>query len=133
MGLTYSWDVRFSDTDQFGIAHYPRMIDVVHKTSDIFMDEIGYPFWDLANDHNAGLPLVSMEFDFHGQIQAGDTVEIEITPEVGESSVRFEYEAKSDGEVVFSGTEIRVFAHIGSGSSSKVPDELRAAIESKEE
>jgi 4-hydroxybenzoyl-CoA thioesterase len=129
MSFTRTWTVRFSDTDPFGIAHYPRMIDAVHETSDMFMESINWPFWELIGEHNVGLPVVSMDFDFHEQICAGDDVEIRLTTDVGESSVRFDYEAAHDGEVVFSGTEYRVCVPVDGDSGVPVPDKLRAAIE----
>jgi 4-hydroxybenzoyl-CoA thioesterase len=129
MSFTRTWTVRFSDTDPFGIAHYPRMIDAVHETSDIFMESIDWPFWELIGEHNVGLPVVSMDFDFHEQIRAGDNVEIKLTADVGESSVRFDYEAAQDDKVVFSGTEYRVCVPVDGDSGVPVPDELRAALE----
>ena len=129
MGFTRTWTVRFSDTDPFGIAHYPRMIDAVHETSDMFMEEIGWPFWELTEEHGVGLPLVSMDFDFEGQVAGGDEVEIELTPDVGDSSVRFEYRATHDGEIVFSGTEFRVCVPVDGDSGVPIPDGLRDALE----
>jgi len=80
------------------------MIDDIHETSDIFMEEIGWSFWELTEEHGVGLPLVSMDFDFEGQVAGGDRVEIELKTDVGESSVQFNYQATHDGEVVFSNT-----------------------------
>lgn len=129
MSFTRTWTVRFSDTDPFGIAHYPRMIDAIHETSDMFMESIGWPFWELADSHGIGFPLVSMDFDFQGQIRAGDEVEIALDASVGESSVRFEYRAIHDGDVVFSGTEHRVCVPVDGDEGVSVPDDLRAALE----
>jgi len=130
MGFTRTWTVRFSDTDPFGIAHYPRMIDAVHETSDMFMEEIGWPYWELHERHGLGLPLVSMDFDFTGQVRGGSDVEIELAAVVGESSVQFNYQASHNGEVVFEGTEHRVCVPIDGDSGVEVPDDLREALES---
>lgn len=130
MGYTRTWTVRFSDTDPFGIAHYPRMIDAIHETSDMFMEEIGWPYWELHEEHGLGLPLVSMDFDFTGQVHGGDDVEIELDVTVGESSVQFNYRAIYDDEVVFEGTEHRVCVPMDGDSGVAVPDNLREALES---
>ncbi|WP_226043102.1 thioesterase family protein [Natrinema sp. DC36] len=130
MSFTRTWTVRFSDTDPFGIAHYPRMIDAVHETSDILMEEIGWPYWELHERHGLGLPLVSMDFDFTGQVRGGDDVEIELDATVGESSVQFNYRASHDGDVVFEGTEHRVCVPMDGDSGVEVPDDLREALES---
>ncbi|GAB7017277.1 acyl-CoA thioesterase [Halostagnicola sp. A-GB9-2] len=129
MSFTRIWTVRFSDTDPFGIAHYPRMIDAVHETSDMCMEAIGWPFWELSQTHEFGLPLVSMDFDFNRQIAAGDDVAIELLPTVGETSVQFEYTATHDGDIVFEGTEHRVCVPIGGDSGIEIPDDLRRSLE----
>lgn len=129
MSFTRTWTVRFSDTDPFGIAHYPRMIDAVHESSDMLMESIGWPFWELSQNEGFGLPLVSMDFDFKGQVEAGDDVEIEVTPTVGETSVQFDYTATHDGEVVFDGTEHRVCVPVGGDSGIELPDDLRKSLE----
>ncbi|WP_254533001.1 acyl-CoA thioesterase [Natrinema gelatinilyticum] len=133
MSYTHTWTVRFSDTDPFGIAHYPRMIDAIHEASDAFMEHVGYPYWELTEEHGVGLPLVSMDFDFTGQVRGGDRVEIELTPEVGDSSVRFEYVATHDGDVVFRGTEFRVCVPVDGDGGIPVPDDLRAALKRTDE
>lgn len=122
------WTVRFSDTDPFGVAHYPRIVDAIHETSDIFMQEIGFPFWELSQQRGFGLPLVEMNFEFERPVEAGDEVTIELTPNLGNRSVRFEYVARHDGEVAFSGHEQRVCAHRGGEGSRELPDDLLRAM-----
>ena len=56
MNYSRTWTVRFSDTDPFGIAHYPRIVDALHETSDMFMEEIGFPFWEISQEEGFGLP-----------------------------------------------------------------------------
>lgn len=129
MSFTRTWTVRFSDTDPFGIAHYPRMIDAVHETSDMFMEDIGWPYWELHEEHELGLPLVAMNFDFQGQIEGGDKIEIGVDAKVGDSSVQFNYRATHEDEVVFSGTEHRVCVPVNGDHSVTVPDELRDDLE----
>ncbi|NHN61645.1 MULTISPECIES: thioesterase family protein [Halorussus] len=123
------WTVRFSDTDPFGIAHYPRIVDAVHETSDMFMEEIGFPFWEISQEHGYGLPLVKMDFEFENPVEAGDEVTVGLTPDPGGRSVRFDYEARCDGEVAFSGYEQRVCARTGGEGAIELPDDLRAAME----
>ncbi|WP_353635381.1 thioesterase family protein [Halobacterium sp. NMX12-1] len=128
-GYEREWTVRFSDTDPFGIAHYPRIVDALHETSDMFMEELGFPFWEISQEHGFGLPLVEMNFEFENPVEAGDEVTIELTPDPGTRSVRFEYEARCGGDVAFSGHEQRVCAHHGGGGSMEIPDDLRAAFD----
>ncbi|WP_254274451.1 acyl-CoA thioesterase [Haloarcula marina] len=122
------WTVRFSDTDPFGIAHYPRIVDALHETSDMFMEDIGYPFWEISQDQGFGLPLVEMNFEFASPVEAGDEVTIALTPDVGDRSVRFEYTATCEGTVAFEGYEQRVCAEHGGGGAIDVPDGIRDAM-----
>lgn len=125
-----TWTVRFSDTDPFGIAHYPRIVDAVHETSDMYMEEIGWPFWELSLEHGFGLPIVEVDLEFERPVRAGDEVAIRLTPALGERSVRFEYEAiRPDGTVGFSGFEQRVCVPKDGDSAMALPSELRGAMQ----
>lgn len=128
MSYERTWTVRFSDADPFGIAHYPRIVDALHETSDMFMEEIEYPFWEISQNHGFGLPLVEIDFEFESPVEAGDEVTIELTPDVGNRSVRFDYTARCDGTVAFAGYEQRVCAEHGGGGAIEVPEGLRDAM-----
>jgi len=123
-----TWTVRFSDTDPFGIAHYPRIVDAVHETSDIFMQEVGFPFWELSLEHDLGLPIVEVDLEFRSSVRAGDEVLVTLQTDLGESSVRFDYEGAVNGETAFFGFEQRVCVPPGSDQSVAIPDDLRAAL-----
>lgn len=121
------WTVRFSDTDPFGIAHYPRIVDALHDTSDMFMQELGWPYWELTREHGFGLPVVETNFTFESPVEAGDEVIVELTPSPDDRSVRFDYVARHEGEVAFSGFEQRVCAERG-GGVRELPGDLREAL-----
>ncbi|GAA0243362.1 hypothetical protein GCM10009000_068790 [Halobacterium noricense] len=124
-----TWTVRFSDTDPFGIAHYPRIVDAIHETSDMFMEAIGWPFWEISQEYGFGLPLVEMNFEFENPVEAGDDVTIELTPTLGNRSVKFEYVARCGGKVAFSGYEQRVCARTGGEGAIELPEDLREAMD----
>ncbi|MFC7128004.1 acyl-CoA thioesterase [Haloferax chudinovii] len=129
-GFKRTWTVRFSDTDPFGIAHYPRIVDTLHESSDMFMEEVGFPLWEISLDYDFGLPLVEIDFEFERPMEAGDNIEITITPTLGTRSLRFDYVARNeDGAVTFTGHETRVCASTDDVSSRDLPVELREAIE----
>jgi 4-hydroxybenzoyl-CoA thioesterase len=119
-----TWTVRFSDTDPHGIAHYPRIVDALHETSDMFMQEIGYPFWELTENYDFGFPLVDMQFEFKAPVKAGDDVRMTLTPDPSTRAVRFEYEAYNGDTVALSGYEQRVCAEAGGGDAGEIPDEI---------
>jgi 4-hydroxybenzoyl-CoA thioesterase len=127
-----TWTVRFSDTDPFGIAHYPRIVDAIHETSDMFMQELGFPFWELASDHDTGFPLVEMDFEFDNPVEAGDDVLITLEPDPSTRSVRFVYEAHVGDTPVFSGYEQRVYAAMD-GGATEIPREIREGFVARAE
>lgn len=128
MSYTHTWTVRFSDSDMFGIAHYPRMVEALHEVSDRFVESLGWPYWEMTTDHGFGLPIVDLDVTFEAPVEAGETVTIDLVPTVGETSVRFEYEAVCDGEVAFTATEQRVCVDAETGESRPLPDDLRTAL-----
>lgn len=122
------WTVRFSDTDMHGIAHYPRIVDAVHETSDMFMEELGWPYWRTHREEGFGFPIVEATFDFQEKLEGGDKVVIGLTPELGDRSVRFDYDARRDGDRVFTASEQRVCVAIGEDSAMALPDALRETM-----
>jgi 4-hydroxybenzoyl-CoA thioesterase len=120
-----TWTVRFSDTDPHGIAHYPRIVDALHETSDMFMQEIGFPFWELTDEYEFGFPLVDIGFEFDAPLHAGDDIRITLTPDPSTRAVRFEYEGYAGDTLAFSGYEQRVCAQTGGGGAVEIPDEIR--------
>ena len=63
----------------------------------MFMQEIDFPFWEIAIQRGFGLPLVAMDFEFERPMRASDEVTVELTPSLGTRSVRFEYIARCGG------------------------------------
>lgn len=123
-----TWTVRFSDTDPFGIAHYPRIVEAIHETSDMFMQDIGFPFWEISQEQGYGLPLVEMDLSFENPVEAGDDVVIELVADPGDRSLTFEYTARCGGELAFSATEVRVCARTDGEGAIEIPADLRAAL-----
>jgi 4-hydroxybenzoyl-CoA thioesterase len=123
------WTVRFSDTDRFGIAFYPEIIEEVHDTADRFMADIGWPLWELPGDHDIGLPIVEVGSEFHEMLHSGDVVTIELDPDVSDRSVRFQYTGRVDGTEAFSAFEQRVCVEVGGDEAVPIPADLRAALD----
>jgi 4-hydroxybenzoyl-CoA thioesterase len=122
------WTVRFADTDPHGIAHYPRIVEAVHETAEVFMQEIGWPFWRTHGQEGFGLPIVEATFGFERPLEGGDEVAIVLVPDLGERSVRFEYDARRGGETAFTADEQRVCQATGEEGAMTLPDDLRAAM-----
>lgn len=129
MTFTHEWTVRFSDADPFEIAHYPRIVDAFQETADAYVESLGYPFWGIQDDLGIGLPVVAVDAEFTGMLHPGETVAIELVPELGTTSVRFDYTGRVAGEERFSGSERRVSVDTETRESTPIPEDLRAAIE----
>lgn len=126
---TREWTARFADVDMFQIVFYPELVREVHDTTDMFLEEIGFPLWQLQNDYGIGLPIVETGTQFHRPIEAGETVTIELTHEMGESSLRVDFAAThDDGADAFDAYEQRVCVPLGGDHSVPLPDDLRRAL-----
>lgn len=130
---TREWTVRWGDGDMFGIAYYPRIIEALHNTADMFMDEQGSPFWKLEEQHGIGLPIVEVDVEFIRPVRCGDVVHISLETELGETSVRFNYIATDEnGEQTFSGYEQRVCVPFDGKSGVPIPKSLRKVLEKED-
>lgn len=124
------WTVRWGDGDMFGIAYYPRIVEALHDTADIYMEQHGSPFWKLKEQHEVGLPIVEVDIEFNSPVQCGDVITIEAETELGETSVRFNYRGvNADGVETFTGYEQRVCVPFDDNCSVPIPDSLRDALE----
>lgn len=125
----HDWTVRFADTDPHRIAHYPNIVVAVHDVADRFMEAIGYPFWELTSEYGYGLPIVEVHAEFTAPVRAGDVVTIQLTPALGDRSVRFSYEARlQDGSLAFTAYEQRACVPVDGDRAMAIPDDLRAAM-----
>ena len=114
----------------FGIAYYPRIVEALHDTSDMYLEQQGSPFWELEDQHGVGLPIVEVDVEFATPVRCGDTITIEAETELGETSVRFNYRGvNADGVEAFTGYEQRVCVPFDGDSSVPIPDSLRTSLE----
>ncbi|MDZ7702504.1 MAG: acyl-CoA thioesterase [Halobacteriales archaeon] len=125
----HEWTVRFADTDPFQIAHYPDIVVAIHDVADRFMESIGFPFWELTGEHGYGLPIVEFHVEFEQPVRAGETVTVQLTPDLGDRSVRFDYTAvAADGSVAFTAYEQRACVPVDGDRATALPDDLREAM-----
>jgi 4-hydroxybenzoyl-CoA thioesterase len=95
----------------------------------MFMQEIGWPYWRTHEEEGYGLPLVEANFEFERPLHGGDEVTVGLTPDLGNRSVRFTYEARVEGDLSFSAYEQRVCQSTGAEGAMPIPDALREAME----
>lgn len=127
------WTARFAHTDMFQIVFYPELFEVIHDTADRYLESIGYPFWRLADELGVGFPIVEANAEFRAPIRAGDTITVELTHSIGETSLRFDFQAThEDGRDAFTAFEQRVCVSVGGDSPRPIPAEFRQALEACE-
>mgnify|MGYP000536640282 CR=1 FL=1 len=130
----YEWKCTWGSADPMGIAYYPRLIDANHQAGEEFMDEHGVAYWDIPDDLGIHLPLVAQGTEFKKPVEVADVLTITVTPELGNKSLRLEFEAThEDGAPAFEGYEQHVAVSIETDKSVELPDELREALSSDDE
>jgi 4-hydroxybenzoyl-CoA thioesterase len=128
---TREWTIRFGDVDMFQIGFYPRLMSEVRRTTEYFMESLGYPFRELIDERELGLPIIEAGIEFENPVVAGDTLTLIVTPTAGETSLRFEIEARhADGTTAFTAFEQRVCLPVGGDETVPLPEDVRRALES---
>jgi 4-hydroxybenzoyl-CoA thioesterase len=120
----HKWIVRFGQVDQAGIIYYPELFNAVHHGVEDMLIEAGVPFWDLVRDRGVGMPIVHAEADYRNPIRYGTTVDIVITPVVGQSSIGFEAEGAVDSTLVFTALQKHVTIDMDRFESIPIPDDV---------
>lgn len=127
----HEWVCRWGHVDPATFAFYPELVDACHEAGDAMMEEIGWAYWDIPPEHGIHLPLVEVGFEFESPVKAGDRIVIEVTPEVGTSSLRLSFRGRhaDTGETAFTGFEQHVCMSDADERSTPLPEGLRAALE----
>lgn len=119
MVYTYQWRIRSGDTDFSGLVYTPEVIDCMVVAVQEMLEEVGYPH-TTAMDEGIQYPAVRAEADYLGAITIDDLVSVEITPDVGTTSVTFRA-VGTVSEVAFEGSVTLVFVDADSGEPVEVP------------
>lgn len=126
----HEWVCRWSHADPAGIAYFPRLVIACHQATDAFMEAAGWPLWENPSEHNLSLPVVETGYTFEQPVRPGDRITIHVGPDLGETSIRLEMEARNQaGTQVFTGFEQHVCMDLGTNESTPIPEGLRKALE----
>jgi acyl-CoA thioester hydrolase len=121
-------DVRFSDIDVGGHAHHSRAL--------IYMEEARAAYWQEvvggASPSEPDYILAEASLRFVQRVLYPDRLRVAVRVSVlGSKHFRMEYEVYgSAGELLVSGSTTQVMFDYERGRSMRVPDEVRARIES---
>lgn len=125
--------VRFQDVDAAGIVFFPRVLEYM---SDAYIGMLTARGIHLPKAIEAGgyrIPLVHAEADYLAPMRFGDPIRVEVVAlDVGRSSFRVGYRIKhEDGRTAAVGQTAHVCVGLPVFSSIPIPEDLRAALESR--
>lgn len=127
MAFKYNWKVRVGDTDFSGLVFTPKVIECMVEGIEDLMEEIGCPP-STAHDRGFIYPVAHAEADYISPLGIGDNVKIEMIPNVGNSSVTFNFTGEIE-EIVFKGEITTVFIDKETMDSVSIPNEVKDNLE----
>lgn len=123
----HEMSVRYRDLDDLGHVN-----NVVHAT---YFEEGRIHYLNHVLDRgvpNLDTVIVHLEVDFVRPVEYDDDLRVGVrVPELGRSSLPFEYRVEADGELASTGGTVQVMRG-EDGTSTPIRDEVRAAIEAFE-
>lgn len=127
------WEVRFEDIDQAQTLYYPKLFNNMHLAFEIMLEDKGVPLPMVIDELQTALPIVEVKGSYEAPIRFGDTILININPDIGSSSISVDYigQRKSDKTRVFESQEIRVAVdaeNFQEFEPKPVPGPLRKAL-----
>lgn len=122
--VTIQRRVQWIDTDAAGIWHHSVIIRWVEEAEAELHRRLG-----IIEETFGATPRVRTEFDFGAVLRFDDLVEITLTVEaMGETSITYAVEARSDAGPVVEGRMIAVLIDRDSGRKLAWPESLRQAL-----
>lgn len=126
MAFRYRWKVRVGDTDFSGLVFTPKVIECMVEGIEDLMDEIGCPP-STAHERGFIYPVAHAEADYISPLGIGDKVTVELTPQVGNSSVTFDFKGEIE-EIVFRGEITTVFIDKETMDPIPIPNKIRQKL-----
>jgi 1,4-dihydroxy-2-naphthoyl-CoA hydrolase len=128
MPYEHTWKIRFDDVDRAGILFYPELFRASHRAVEDYMEYLGYQLGEIVED-GWGMPVVHAEADYHIPLIYGDSVRLEVTANLGDTSIQFDITGYTeDDETAFKVGETHVTVKMETFETIEIPSNLRAAI-----
>ena len=121
---TTSIEVRFRDIDSFGHVNNAVYATYLEQArADYFREVLGVGLTEIET------VIAALEVEFKQPIRLKQKIEVHIAPpEVGESSLRMEYELKDRETVAATASTVQVMYDLDADRPVSVPSEWREAI-----
>lgn len=125
--------VRFQDVDAAGIVFFPRILEYMHDAYMAFLAGCGMHLPRSIEASDYRIPLVHAEADYFAPMRFGDPITVEVVGvRIGRTSFQVGYRVRhADGRVAAVGQTAHVTVGLPKFAPMPIPDELRAALESK--
>jgi 4-hydroxybenzoyl-CoA thioesterase len=122
--------IRFGQTDPAGIVYYPNFFDMFNEiVEDWFADELGYPFSQMLQAENFGVPIVTVTCDFLRPCRMGEEFALSLfVQHIGSTSLHLRVSGRVGGEERVKASMVLVFTDLTTYQSVPPPDALRALI-----
>ena len=103
--------IEWPDTDASGVYHNTAAFRFIEVAETALLERLGF-----LDDVYLRLPRVHIEADFRRALRFRDVVDIELAVAgVGASSITYEFEMRSDGEVAVSGRAVAALLSAAGG------------------
>ncbi len=93
MGFTYSYNVRFRDTDAAGVVYFANILNICHEAYESSLVDSDIDIKELFTKPILAFPIVHADVDFFRPIFCGDRLEIKmIAKKLGNDKFEINYE-----------------------------------------
>lgn len=130
MAFTYTWQVGLEDVDHFGILFYPRVFVVFQRSTEALFREMDANYHDIAQSSDYNIPVVAANAEYIKPVQWGDTVKLEITTNLGETSFEFKAVGTVGSDKVITIERTHAVIDSRSNSPKQIPHELATILRS---
>lgn len=127
MAFEFETIVRAGDTDVTGSIYTPQVVDWLARGLHDIRSAAGYSY-NAYEEMGIASAAVNVNVDYLAPIRIEDTVTIEMTPEIGETSITFQSTGTVEGTPVFDGSITLAFIDAENREAVSIPDELRSAF-----
>ncbi len=126
--------VQFSETDMAGVMHFSNFYRLMEDAEHAFWRSVGLSVMTRDGDRQISWPRVATQCEYFAPVRFEDELEVSlVVGRVGDRSVTYEVEFRSDGKRVAAGRMKAVCCATTDGhfESISIPDAIRRKLEAQ--
>ncbi len=123
--------VYYADTDHEGVVYYANYLKWFEMGRTEILRQYGFDY-SAIEKQDLIVPVVEVKCNYNESARYNDLIIIKTTIEnIGNSSIKFHYEIirKNSNKLLAEGYTINVFVNTKTMKSTKIPDDLRKALQ----